>query len=1462
MPGETLQQERNLFAERKEAEAALREKEEWFRTVFENASDGLFFLTPGGEIVSVNKSFAAMHGYSVAEILKMNLKDLDASESNRLFSERMRRILAGENLTFEVEHHHKNGQLFPLEVTANLVTVGGKKYILAAHRDITGRRRAETELRRANRAMRMISLCNQEMVRATDETALLQTICQIAVKHGGYRMAWVGFAEQDEARSVRPVAQAGFEEGYLDTVDITWADAERGRGPTGSAIRTGQPVLARNILTDPAFVPWRVAAIQRGYASSVALPLRGGDRCFGALMIYAAEPDAFDADEVKLLDELAGDLAYGISALRHRAERERAEAALNDERELWRTLLDTSPDHIYFKDTQSRFIKSSKAQARQFGVKSPDEMVGRTDFDFFTEAHARPAFEDEQEIIRTGRPMIAKEEREVWNDGHVTWASSTKMPMCDATGKIIGIMGISRDITERKRVETELCRNREEFKDLFDNAPVGFHELDTDGRIVRINQTELKMLGYSAEELLGQFIWKLSTEEETSRRTVLAKLAGEMPPSHGFERLFRRKDGSTFPVFIIDRMLKREDGAIIGIHGAVQDITERKQAAQRVTDALNFNQTMLRASPVGIVVFKAAGPCISANEVIEQIIGGPRETVLKQNFRQLESWKNSGLLAAAEAALATQTERKLETQLLTTFGRKVWCSCRFAPFQYEGEPHLLLLIGDITERKQAEAALRESEEKHRVLIETTATGFVFLDADGRVLDANDEYLRLAGYDKREQILGRRVTEWTAAYDQARNAVEVKKCIASGSVRGLVVDHVHPDKTVIPVEINASTLGAGDSLKIVALCRDITERKQAEMTLQGSRQMLRSVLDTVPVRVFWKDTEGRYLGCNQPFAGDAGFDSPEALIGRNDHDMGWKDQADLYRADDRQVIASGIPKLQYEEPQTTPAGTRLWLRTSKIPLRDLEGRIVGILGTYEDITERKRAEERIREQAVMLDAANDAIYVRTLDHTVTYWNDAAERLCGWARAEALGRKITELGGVDREAFEAAHAVLLEQGSWTGELKWLSKAGKEFIVFCRWTVLPDEQGRPRKILAINTDITEKKKFEAQYLRAQRIEGIGALAGGIAHDLNNILQPILMTAPLLRETTGDSESREMLDTVENCAQRGADIIKQLLTFARGEPSARVPLPVRHLLGEMNKLIQETFPKNIQLHVNVPQNLWQVLGDATQIHQALMNLCVNARDAMSYGGTLTLAAKNLTLDEAFAAMMSGAKPGPYVCVSVTDTGMGIPPENLDRIFDPFFTTKEIGKGTGLGLATVLGIARGHGGFVLVNSQTGKGTTFELYLPASLETKAAALPERETLPPRAGGELILVVDDETGVRGVVQRALEKHGYRVVPAAEGAEAMGLFARHRAEIRAVLTDMMMPEMDGPSLVRALRHLEPQLPILGMTGVGEKADIKGLETLDLLVLLTKPFNSVTLLGVLHQALAAPRQAKGKT
>jgi len=548
-------------------------------------------------------------------------------------------------------------------------------------------------------------------------------------------------------------------------------------------------------------------------------------------------------------------------------------------------------------------------------------------------------------------------------------------------------------------------------------------------------------------------------------------------------------------------------------------------------------------------------------------------------------------------------------------------------------------------------------------------------------------------------------------------------------------------------------------------------------------------------------------------------------------------------------------LNREEQFTRPDGAQVWSLTSKVPLRDAGGHITGLIGISVDVTEYHRVEEQLRRQAALLDAANDAIYIRSLDHTVTYWNDGAERLYGWSRAEALGHKMTELGGLDLEAFEAAHAALLAQGSWSGELKKIAKTGKPFDVFCRWTLLRDEAGRPAEVLAINTDITEKKQLETQFLRVQRLEGIGALAGGIAHDLNNILAPILMSTALLRETNLDEESRGIINTVEQCAQRGADIIKQLLTFARGKPGTRVLLPIRHLLGEMDKLIRETFPRNIEATVKAPKSLWPILGDATQIHQALMNLCVNARDAMPEGGTLSLAAENVTVDEAFAAMTPQAKPGLYVCVSVTDTGTGISAEHLDRIFEPFFTTKEVGKGTGLGLATVLGIVRGHDGFVRVKSRVGQGTMFEMYLPASPEAKASGPTAPGALPPPAHGEMLLVVDDEASVRAMLQRTLEKHGYRVLAASEGTEALALFTRQRAEIRAVITDMMMPGIDGPTLIRCLRELEPRLPILGMTGLAESTSIQGLQDLDLPVVLIKPFAGAKLLAALHEALAAP-------
>jgi PAS domain S-box-containing protein len=642
--------------------------------------------------------------------------------------------------------------------------------------------------------------------------------------------------------------------------------------------------------------------------------------------------------------------------------------------------------------------------------------------------------------------------------------------------------------------------------------------------------------------------------------------------------------------------------------------------------------------------------------------------------------------------------------------------------------------------------------------------------------------------------------------------------------------------------------------------DITARKQAETALSASRTRLALATRAGGVGVWDYDVIANQLVWDEQMFQLYGI-TREQFSGAYEAWRAGVHPEDRQRSDDEtQAALRGEKEFDTEFRVLWPDGGTHYIRALAAVERDAAGQAVRMVGTNWDITERKQAEERLRQQVALLDSASDAIYVRTLDHTLTYWNDGAARLYGWSAAETVGRKLTELGLFESEWFAKAHAALLAQGDWSGEVHKTGKDGKEHVVFCRWTLLRDELGHPREVLAINTDITDKKQLESRYLRAQRMEGIGMLAGGLAHDLNNILTPILMSAPLLRGAVRDADDLEIIDSVENSARRGADIIRQLLTFARGKPGVRAPILVRQQLREMEKLIRETFPRNLRLAVSVPPELWPVLGDATQIHQALMNLCVNARDAMPDGGALTLAADNATLDAAAAAQIPDAKPGPHVRLWVSDTGTGISPEQLEHIFDPFFTTKEIGKGTGLGLPTVLGIVRGHGGSVRVASRVGQGSTFELYLPASPEAAAAAAPERESRLPRGNGELILVVDDEAAVRGPAQHVLEKFGYRVLTAAEGGEALKLFDRHRSEIKAVLTDMMMPGIDGPKLVRALRQLDARLPILGMTGLIERGTFKGMEGLDSVPLLAKPFELENLLVALHQILAPGNPTSG--
>lgn len=550
--------------------------------------------------------------------------------------------------------------------------------------------------------------------------------------------------------------------------------------------------------------------------------------------------------------------------------------------------------------------------------------------------------------------------------------------------------------------------------------------------------------------------------------------------------------------------------------------------------------------------------------------------------------------------------------------------------------------------------------------------------------------------------------------------------------------------------------------------------------------------------------------------------------------------------DKRVI-DHLKTLLDEEPELTNFFKNYWERVTREQQSWAE--------KMATIAQRKQAEQKIREQAALLDVAKDAIFVKDLNNQIVFWNKGAQKLFGWKAEDAIGKQASALlPRHNSRHYQDIQKTLLDRGQWQGELREVTKDGTEAIVESRWTLVRDEAEQPKSILVVNTDITEKKQLETQFLRVQRMESIGSLAGGIAHDLNNVLSPILMAVQLLSAKLHDESAQQWLKIIEINAKRGAELVKQVVSFARGMESERTLVQVQHLIKEIKQIASQTFPKSISIHTEIAKDLWAVSGNTTQLHQVVMNLCINARDALPNGGTLSISARNGVLNEQFTPLNLDAKASRYIAIAVSDTGIGISPEHLDRIFEPFFTTKDAGKGTGLGLSTVMGIVKAHGGFVNVSSKLGQGTTFEVYLPASDQTTTTKLEVLEL--PSGHGELILLVDDEAAIRQISQTILETHAYNVLTASNGIEAIAQYIQHQKDISAVLIDMMMPVMDGTPTIRTLQKINPLVKIIAVSGHPLNQTIAEVADTSVTTFLSKPYTAKELLQALQGIVSTSR------
>ncbi|MGF2035805.1 MAG: PAS domain S-box protein [Nostoc sp. CmiVER01] len=1057
-----------------------------------------------------------------------------------------------------------------------------------------------------------------------------------------------------------------------------------------------------------------------------------------------------------------------------------------------------------------------------------------------------------------------------------------------------------REQNEELSIARELVElERQRYQDLFEFAPDGYLVTDTTGIIQEANQAAAILLAVRQKYLVNKPLSLFIAYQD--RQTFNTRLNNSQQEQE-WEAYVKPRGGKAFPASIRVAAMYNFEGKQVGWRWLLCDISERQQAKeslrqaneeleqrvaertaelvmsnfllqqeiterQRTEVALRQSENLYRQlveSQIDIIIrIDLHFQITFANAVACQTFGWKEDEFRGQSFFQFlhpddlpEAMEDIATLGSSPHPLTNRERRAFTVNGIRWFQ---WNA--IAIRNDKGEVVEIQGVGrDITEqqaalyeRQLAEESLRQSDEKFRTIAENVHAVIWIASADSfRTLYVSPAYEKIWG--RSCQYLLEHPESWieTVHPDDRERTSKAAKQQLSGESASIEYRILRPDGSVRWIWDRSFTV-YNDQGKVQyygGIAEDITERKLAEESLQESEARLSLALEAGQMGIWDRDL----IANTSVWSANMGplYGLPSATLCPT-----IEDYLNLIHPEDRELVAASIPRMIEEGRATTdyrvvwPDGSLHWLNCKAQVYYNEIGEMIRMIGTNKDITERKLAQQKIFEQAALLDIATDAILVRDFQFQILFWNKGAERMYGWLSSEVMGKNLREIlyPAAIQPQLQVPLKSVIESGSWQGELHKVTKSGKEIVVESRWTLMRDSEGEPKSILTVDTDITEKKQLQEQFFRTQRLESLGTLAGGITHDLNNILTPILAAAQLLQGTFLQDEdlSGQLLALIETNAKRGAALVKQILSFARGYKGEATIIQVESLILEIVQIVKQTFPKSIEIYTVIPEDIWAVTGEATQLHQVLMNLVVNARDALPDGGNIKISAENKFIDEAYTRMNLDAKVGHYIVISVADNGIGIPPDILDRIFEPFFTTKDVNAGTGLGLSTVLGIIRSHDGFIKVSTSVGRGSKFDLFLPAVQATQAFSIEEMDLLSGER--ELILVVDDEAQIREIATIILEKHNYKILAASNGIEAIALYAQYKHQINAVLIDIMMPEMDGITAIRTLQKMNNQVQIIVCSGLNSMEFLAQAADVSVQAVLSKPYTTRELLQTLH-------------